>query len=84
MADFNVRMSRNLNEQEVEKLSSSGVGFQFGGYPNSGEPLIALRTILVRGVVDEQEAMRRVIELLGLDAQEAASVTVRVAAENPA
>jgi hypothetical protein len=81
MADFDVKMPRNLTEQEADKLRNAGIAYAEAVYPDSGEPSLPLRMIYVRYVTDEQDAKRRAVEILGLTEQEAASLTVRRVAE---
>jgi hypothetical protein len=77
MADFELRMPRQLSEGEAEKLQQSGITCRVGDYVD-GRPL---STFHVRSASDEQDAKRRAIEILGLTEQESASLTVRPAAE---
>jgi hypothetical protein len=86
MADFYVTMPRNMTVAEVAVLEGSrpGVDYAFSVREDGPDPPTPLRIILVRGVADEDAAKGRVVELLGLGDEEAAQLTVRLAAQHPA
>jgi hypothetical protein len=91
VADFNVMMPRDLTQQEWSMVQAAPdmrcedfVRTEADRRTDSDDAPTPGRRILVLHAIDEDDAKARVVAVLGLDAQEAAALTVRPVAGDPA